>query len=75
MADLRPMLRQTENAMLDKVRAGGGTVHDLSPDELAAWQRFAPQVRDQLIAETGGTAAEKWAAIEAAKASCEAVGG
>ena len=75
MADLRPMLRQTEEAMLDKVRASGGTVHDLSPDELVAWQRFAPSVRDQLIAETGGLAAEKWAAIEAAKSACKVTGG
>lgn len=70
MADLRPMLRQTEEAMLDKVRASGGTVHDLSPDELAAWQSFAPLVRDRLIAETGGVAATTWTAIEAAKSAC-----
>lgn len=70
MAGLRPLLHQTEEAMLNKVRASGGTVHDLSPEELAAWRDFAPAVRDQLIAETGGAAAATWSAIEAAKAAC-----
>lgn len=70
MADLRPMLRQTEEAMLDKVRASGGTIHELSPEARAAWQSHAPAVRDRLIAEFGGEAAQKWAAIEAAKSVC-----
>lgn len=43
MAALRPVLRQTEAAMLEKHRAGGGTVHDPSPDELTARQEFAPR--------------------------------
>lgn len=70
MTSLRPILRQTEAAMLEKHRASGGTIHDLSPEELTAWQGFAPAVRDRLIAETGGQSARKWADIETAKAQC-----
>ncbi len=70
LADLRPVLRKTEDALLQKVVASGGAVHELDAAELAAWKSAAPAAMEKILSESGESAAEVWASLEAAKTAC-----
>lgn len=70
MSELGPVMRETEDKLLQKVVASGGEVYELSPEELAEWKRVAEPAREKIVAETGGDSEAVWAALEAAKSAC-----
>ncbi|MFV0383993.1 TRAP transporter substrate-binding protein [Paracoccus sp. (in: a-proteobacteria)] len=68
--ELRPLMRETEEAMLKKVAESGGNVVEPTPDEMTQWKALAPEVRERMMADIGGNSVAIWDAIEAAKATC-----
>ncbi|MFK7755001.1 MAG: TRAP transporter substrate-binding protein [Sedimentitalea sp.] len=68
--NLRAALRGAEVALLKKTEGEGTTIITLSDAELAQWKALAPAAQESILGSMGDDAAAKWAAIQAAKASC-----
>jgi len=60
---------------MDEFKAKGGTVHELTPAQRAEFVKLVLPNQEQMVKETGGQAAELWAAIQKGKAEFKARGG
>lgn len=67
---LRAEVRGVQAAMLKAHQAQGGTVHALSPEQLAAWKKAAEPAQAALVKEIGGEAPRLWQIIQNAKKQC-----
>ena len=65
------MIRGAEGALLKKSAGEGATVVELTDDELASWKALVPDVQEVILDKMGGKAAEKWEAIQTARADCK----
>lgn len=67
---LRTEVRAVQNAMLQAHAARGGTVHKLTPEQLAMWKKASEPAQAALVKEIGGEAPRLWKLIETAKTQC-----
>lgn len=69
--ELRKVIRGAEGALLKKSAGEGATVVELTEDELAQWKALVPDAQKVILEEMGGSAAEKWQAIQDAREACK----
>ncbi len=67
---LRLEVRGIQAAMLKAHQAQGGTVHTLTPEQLAAWKKAAEPAQAALVKEIGGEAPRLWKLIQDGKKQC-----
>lgn len=60
---------------MEEFKAKGGFIHDLTPAQRAEFVKLVLPNQEQMVKETGGQAAELWAAIQKGKAEFKARGG
>ena len=60
---------------MDEFKAKGGFIHELTPAQRAEFVKLVLPNQEQMVKETGGAAAELWAAIQKGKAEFKARGG
>lgn len=67
---LRAEVRGVQAAMLKAHQAQGGTVHTLTPEQLAAWKKASEPAQAALVKDIGGEAPRLWQLIQKAKKEC-----
>jgi len=70
-AQLRAEIAAAEAALIEKHKAGGGTVVETTPELQAAWKKPMPAYYQALIKDLGPNAQKFFAAMEAGKKACE----
>lgn len=75
VARMRAEVAAEEKPKMEEFKAKGGFVHELTPDQRAAWSKLVEPNQEQLVKDIGGAAPELWAAIKKGKESFAARGG
>jgi len=75
VARVRRAVADTEKPKMEEFRAKGGFVHELTPEQRAAWARLVEPHQAKFVAELGASSAELWAAIQKGKQEFAARGG
>jgi TRAP-type C4-dicarboxylate transport system substrate-binding protein len=69
---LRAEVRGVQAAMLKAHQAQGGTVHTLTPEQLAVWKKASEPAQATLVKDIGGEAPRLWKIIQDGKKQCPA---
>ncbi|WP_372572318.1 TRAP transporter substrate-binding protein [Ruegeria jejuensis] len=67
---LRPIIQGAEKHLLEKVKEAGGTVLELTPEQIEAWKAIAEANRAESVAQVSDTANATWEKLQQAKAAC-----
>lgn len=70
MSELRESVRAAEGALLEKAKAAGANVYELSDAEKAEWKNLSVAAQDKILDNIGGNSAETWTELQAASAAC-----